>query len=588
MTYKKWMSKLSLVLATVIVASLLIQAPVYHASIQAESNASPDITPPSIASTDTGNPKLESALSQLVEASAQGQPTAFAQENGIDLEANKVKVVIEAKADNIQAAITAAQDAGGDVETSYENLIQVMIPLSSLSDLANNSGINCIRLPFKPITDATPLESMTLINATAWNSAGYNGSGVKIGILDVGFYNYSALLGTAVANFSWSYGIGGSGTDPHGTACAEVIHDIAPNASLYLATCDTDINASYAVNWLISQNVSIISCSLSWLIDGPGDGTGTIDSVVNNASAAGILWVTSAGNYAWGHWMGTCNDTTPSNPTSNFSALSWLNFSSGSQTDGFTTTAGANISIGLRWNDSWGNSSNNYDLYLLNSSFQLVAWSNTSQTGKQGDDPVEVINIYNANDTQYYIKIAKYNATGTSQLDLFINFPNSLSSKNLAYSLLPPADSPNAMTVGAVDWNYPTEIEYFSSRGPTTDSRTKPEIVAPDRVSTVSLGDGNFTGTSAAAPHVAGAAALVKQRYPAYNRSQIQSYLENNAVPLDPSYSDPNISGSGRLDLQNAYAYSHCHRGNTCLHLYKHKRNKAVRRQRQLLRRLLP
>ncbi len=109
-----------------------------------------------------------------------------------------------------------------------------------------------------------------------------------------------------------------------------------------------------------------------------------------------------------------------------------------------------------------------------------------------------------------------------------------------------PADSSNALAVGAVPWNNPTTIESFSSRGPTTDNRTKPDLVAPDGVTTATADP--FTGTSAATPHVAGAAVLVKQAYPSYTPAQIQSYLENNAVDLGDTGKD-NIYGSGRLQL---------------------------------------
>ena len=78
----------------------------------------------------------------------------------------------------------------------------------------------------------------------------------------------------------------------------------------------------------------------------------------------------------------------------------------------------------------------------------------------------------------------------------------------------------------------------------------KPDIVAPDGVDTVSYGAQPFYGTSAAAPCAAGAAALVKDAYPSYSRTQIKSYLENPAVGLGAAGKD-NIYGSGRLLLGN-------------------------------------
>ncbi len=115
-----------------------------------------------------------------------------------------------------------------------------------------------------------------------------------------------------------------------------------------------------------------------------------------------------------------------------------------------------------------------------------------------------------------------------------------------AGSLAIPADSPNVMTVGAVPYGTPATLEPFSSQGPTEDGRTKPDLVAPDGVANATYGA--FAGTSAAAPHAAGAAALVLARYPSYTPAAIQSFLEGLAVDLGDAGKD-NLFGSGRLHL---------------------------------------
>jgi len=121
-------------------------------------------------------------------------------------------------------------------------------------------------------------------------------------------------------------------------------------------------------------------------------------------------------------------------------------------------------------------------------------------------------------------------------------------------SLSFPADSLDAITVGAI--NATTHnLEPYSSQGPTFGSggtcsggSTKPDIAAYAWVSTVSYGLGWFNGTSAATPHVAGAAALVKEAYPSYSVSQLQNYLETNAVDLGTPGKD-SLYGAGRLYL---------------------------------------
>ena len=106
------------------------------------------------------------------------------------------------------------------------------------------------------------------------------------------------------------------------------------------------------------------------------------------------------------------------------------------------------------------------------------------------------------------------------------------------------------MSVGAIyhrNWNA-GRIEDYSSRGPTADGRIKPELVAPTGVSTVSHAPYVFDGTSFAAPHVAGAAALIKSANPSYSRRQLWNALVAATVDIGPRGRD-NDSGYGKLVL---------------------------------------
>ena len=120
-----------------------------------------------------------------------------------------------------------------------------------------------------------------------------------------------------------------------------------------------------------------------------------------------------------------------------------------------------------------------------------------------------------------------------------------------------PADSQDAITVGAVDVNSPYPLEYYSSQGPTfgasgvcSGGSIKPDIAAYANVSTVSYGSTGFDGTSAVTPHVAGATALVKQLFPAYTVTQLQNYIESETLDMGASGKD-NLFGWGRLYLSS-------------------------------------
>ena len=98
-------------------------------------------------------------------------------------------------------------------------------------------------------------------------------------------------------------------TNVHGTACAEIVHDMAPDAELYLVNFNTDTEQHQAVSWLIGQGVDIISYSIGWTNAGDGKGTGPITYDVERAANAGITWCSAAGNDARVHWEGTFSDS---------------------------------------------------------------------------------------------------------------------------------------------------------------------------------------------------------------------------------------------------------------------------------------
>ena len=98
------------------------------------------------------------------------------------------------------------------------------------------------------------------------------------------------------------------------------------------------------------------------------------------------------------------------------------------------------------------------------------------------------------------------------------------------------------LAVGAAHWSNVRTIEPYSSRGPTPDSRVKPDIVGADCGATalISLNQNQngFCGTSQSAPHIAGMAALVHQRFPTYTAVQVANYLKEHAEQRESP--DPN------------------------------------------------
>ncbi len=167
--------------------------------------------------------------------------------------------------------------------------------------------------------------------------------------------------------------------------------------------------------------------------------------------------------------------------------------------------------------------------------------------GRRHDYPYQAVTFDSTPGATYYMVIRKAHAASDNTLDIFIN--NGLLPKWARvpdHSVSTPADSSSALTIGATQLTRDV-IELYSSEGPTTDDRIKPDVTAPDNEVLPDVPDG-FSGTSGATPLVAGAAALVLQAYPNLTAAQVKAYLMANVADLGKKGTD-NIYGAGRLKL---------------------------------------
>ena len=490
------------------------------------------------------HPKLESALSQLI-SRQRARPRLSARPLELASSGRKVRVIIEAEAGQVERVAKLAEAWGGEVEFSYQNLIQALVPLSILEKLTAEEAVKYIRRPFNPIisqkfksfSNEVVSQGIKLMGASQWQQqVGLNGKGIKAAVLDIGFKGYNSLLGTelpssvVVKSFRADDNI--EADEAHGTACAEVIHDLIPQAQLFLVNCETEVEWGIAIGWLIGEGVDLISHSMGWYA-GPGDGSGFFCEAVERAKANEICWVNAMGNEAHHHWSGSWQDP---------DGDGFLNFTSQDNANSITVSSEDTLGIFLRWDDPWEASTNDFDLYLLDQNLHIVARSENCQSGFQ--HPVEWIE-YQVPPGEYQIAVKKCEAKRKVNFDLFI-YPSELEYRVASGSLLTPADSKSALAVGAVYWERPEELEDFSSQGPTRDGRIKPDFVGPDGVSTKTFS--GFFGTSAATPHVAGIIGLIKQLHPDFTPDQSREFLEKRTIDLGETGKD-NLFGWGRPNL---------------------------------------
>lgn len=230
---------------------------------------------------------------------------AFAQSRAMPLEDNRVKVQLDVDAADIPQIRAVVSSVGGDVTGTVADagLGQAWVPVPALETIPARPEVQVVQRPPE----------------------------IQL------FEPHSQV----------------DGTTRHGTACAEIIHDLAPGAELYLVKIATLVDLSQAVDYLRSQNVDITSTSLGFYNVSPGDGTGPLADIVEQARSDGIFWTTAAGNDRQAHWSGQFIDN-DDNRWHEFDSGQEVNFYGPGSNTYYNIPSGYLVAGYLRWDD-WDN-----------------------------------------------------------------------------------------------------------------------------------------------------------------------------------------------------------------------------------------
>ncbi|MYH87323.1 MAG: S8 family serine peptidase, partial [Acidimicrobiaceae bacterium] len=227
----------------------------------------------------------------------------------------------------------------------------------------------------------------------------------------------------------------------------------------------------------------------------------------------------------------------------------------------FYLRAGGYVYAALRWDDTWGGAAKDLDIEVKYSTTRggtqsVVGFSADPQSGGASHYPYEGARLtVNQGGNGYYSFYVKKKTSSDApswvQVVFFTSDVPQIDHYTLSGGITSPADSAHAgvLAVGAAKQSSPDSISPYSSRGPTPDNRTKPDITGVDCAPTKRAQE--FCGTSQAAPHIAGLAALVIDRYPTWTPQQVATYLKTNAEDRGTTGAD-NTWGHGFALLPSA------------------------------------
>lgn len=390
---------------------------------------------------------------------------------------------------------------------------------------------------------------------------GVAGKGIRVGVIGNGVQSLGL---SQKAGELGPVNVLSEGTGDEGTAMLEIIHDIAPDAELsFHAYGNSSDTFKVAVTELAKAGCDVI-CDDLYFFRQPFLQDGDVAEHIRETlrQYPHLLYVTVSGNFAPLHYQSSWKAGPPAGKNQTYQ-----DFSGGDTAVNITLMPDEQLIATLQWDDPWGRSMTDYDLYLTDpASGEVLTQSAFVQNGSS--DPFEHL-VYKSGSTapkRVSLKIVRNGQTETPNiLELFIRGvdPRGVEDtfmKDPTDSIFGHAAVEEVITVGSVEPAAPFAISPDSSRGPVTirypilTKRWKPDICAPTNVNVSGAGNfpTTFPGTSAAAPHVAGVIAQVWSAFPNIPRDELKQVIYDSADDLGPPGWDE-IYGYGLLNAERAY-----------------------------------
>lgn len=508
--------------------------------------------------------------------------------------------LVEVKGEVTPSLRRAIQKQGGTIIGYYpeDRVIRARVPLGRLESIAAHPDVTSISPAPTPTTNGTQWDGEGRIAHAADRARAafkVDGAGVKIGIISDSIDNARGDRGRAYklgaitrATLTVLDEYDGGWRSGEGLAMAEVIHAIAPKASMLFATgYDGEAAMARAIREMQKRGCKIIVDDVTYPDESPFQ-DGPIAAAVNDVSDAGVLYFSASRNggskryntsATWeGDFVdsGIAAETQPGTVSYHYHL-----FDKGIHVAAVKAGSHAVPTITLFWAEPRGHARADYNLYVLNSEGHVVRPGTTTHDNDL-KDPYQFIQGVNAGES---IVISK--PTDAPSLFMHLEAGDGVIEPSTRGAVRGhnASGAANAFSVGATRVSIPpsefvsggsVSAETFSADGPRRmffkpdgtpltpgdfSSKggvvlIKPDLAAADGVTTTlpiakpgtAAANGPklnpFTGTSAAAPHAAAIAALLLSYDKTLTPSQVRQALTSAALAIETGATDE-ISGSG-------------------------------------------
>ncbi|MBL8617416.1 MAG: S8 family serine peptidase [Deltaproteobacteria bacterium] len=381
----------------------------------------------------------------------------------------------------------------------------------------------------------------------AWAAAGFDGRGVTIAVIDVGFDGLDALPAGArpravrpVAGLRLP--AEGAPGQAHGAAVVEVLGRLSPGVEVWTAPVADELDLLEALAAITALQPDLVVASLGfdniWAADGTSPVARAVDALVHET---GAVWVAAAGNEGGRYRRGLVTDH-------DHDGLLEIDGEEGLS----LRAREGELAARLRWG---GPPPADLRIELRD------LWGGACAAAVQPAHTAAVVDVISGCEGDQ-VRLELWSTLGAGGR-LVVYGPGGLAAADPSHELTVPADASRALAVGvctpqdAQDAQGAPDEEVaaaaapsrwvaapYSSRGPTEDGRLRPQLCGVDGFASTSLG-GVFRGTSAAAPVIASLLAL---QLDARRRADAAAALRGAAVDAGPPGADTG-SGAGRAQL---------------------------------------